>query len=201
MIGAVLVVAHFALAAVLPGLVAGTLLVGVWVVITGGLHLDGWTDCWDSLAASVPPERRREILKDSRLGTFGAVALILLLAVKITVVGREDLSPIILFLAPIMGRGIMVTGVSGARHPGEGMAGMFLSGVDANVVGWAWLIGVCPVLIAGWTGILAAAAAYVGAVWFRRFAESRLETINGDVIGGMCELCETLFLVGVCVKW
>ncbi len=80
------------------------------------------------------------------------------------------------------------------------MAALFLSGLDPSAVRWAAIIGLVPTVIAGWTGILAAAAAYVGAMWFRRFADSRLPAINGDVLGAICEFSETLFLLIACAR-
>jgi adenosylcobinamide-GDP ribazoletransferase len=199
-IGALLVIADLILSAHFPPFVTAIVTVGLWIVLTGGLHLDGWTDCWDALAASVTPEQRFIIMKDSRLGTFGAVALILLLAAKVATVAAEDLPVSALFLAPVVGRGIMVLAAYGSRHRGEGMGALFLSGLDRGTARRAALLGLVPAVILGWTGILAAAGAYLGAVWFRRFADSRLQTINGDVLGGICEFSETLFLLIACIR-
>jgi len=201
LIGVVLVAASLIVQAYLPASLSAILVVALWVAVTGGLHLDGWTDCWDALAASVPPERRREILKDSRLGTFGALSLILLLVAKIAAVGSEKISLEFLFVAPIIGRSVMVILAHGARHCGDGMASQFLAGVDDRCVRWAWILGMVPVLITGWIGIVAALAAYVTSYRFRRVAESRLGMVNGDVIGATCELCETTFLVIACARW
>jgi adenosylcobinamide-GDP ribazoletransferase len=201
LIGGVIVVAYLIVQAYLTPSLSAILIVGLWVVLTGGLHLDGWTDCWDALAASVPPARRLEILKDSRLGTFGALALLLLVAAKIAAVGSERISPTVLFVAPIVGRAAMVIGVHGAGHRGNGMASLWLAGLDGRCVTRAWVLGTVPVLIAGWTGIIAACGAYVTSFCFRRLAESRLQVVNGDVIGAMCELCETTFLLIACVRW
>ncbi|HEX2188940.1 MAG TPA: adenosylcobinamide-GDP ribazoletransferase, partial [Longimicrobiaceae bacterium] len=74
----------------LPPLAVGTLALAAWVLVTGALHLDGWADCCD--AAFAPPagdapttrERRLAILRDPRLGTFGAAGLMLLLLGKWT---------------------------------------------------------------------------------------------------------------------
>ena len=199
-IGLFLVIAHLVFFAHFPSFIAAILTVTLWIFLTGGLHLDGWTDCWDALAASVAPEQRFMILKDSRLGTFGALALIALLALKTAAVASYDLSIIALFLAPVVGRGVMVLAAYGSRHRGEGMAAKFLAGLDKKTVRWAALIGLIPAIIAGWIGILAAAGAYVGAIWFRSFSDSRLPTINGDVLGAICELSETLFLLIACAR-
>lgn len=199
-IGLLLVTAYWVLSGHLPSILVAILVVGLWVFLTGGLHIDGWTDCWDALAASVPPERRFEILKDSRLGTFGAVALILLLALKIAAVAQSDLPLIMLFVAPIVGRGLMVVAVYGSEHSKAGMAAQFLSGIDVRVVQWVAILGFGPALLAGWIGIWAVAVAYLGSACFRRFAQARLGTVNGDVMGAICELTEALVLLIACIR-
>ena len=199
-VGLLLAISSWVLSGHLPSSLVAILVVSLWVVLTGGLHLDGWTDCWDALAAAVPPERRLEILKDSRLGTFGAVGLILLLTVKIGAIAQPGFPLIILFLAPIIGRGIMVVTVHDSEHRGAGMAAQFLSGIDARVVQWVAILGFGPALLGGWIGIWALAGAYLGAVCFRRFAQARLGTINGDVMGAICELAEALVLLITCIR-
>ena len=66
-----------------PSLVCGVIGCACWVAITGGLHLDGVADCGDGLPVEVPRERRLEIMKDSRLGTFGGTALFFLSLIHI----------------------------------------------------------------------------------------------------------------------
>lgn len=201
MMGAVLSISHYVLVSCFPAALAAVLVVAIWVILTGGLHLDGWTDCWDALAASVSTERRYEILKDSRLGTFGAAALAGLLAVKVTALAGSDSPGMILFVAPIIGRGVMVMAGSRGRHHGEGMASLFLSGLDSTVVSRTTVMVAVAAILAGWTGVVALGVAYGGAAWFRRFAESRLSMVNGDVLGGMCELSEALVLIVGSLRW
>lgn len=199
-IGTILVAAQWILAGHVTPVVSAVLVVGLWVFLTGGLHLDGWTDCWDALPVAVSPERRREILKDSRLGTFGALGLLLLLAMKMGAAAAALDWPFALFLAPVAGRGIMVLVCYGVAHTSGGMAGGFLSGLDARTMKITAVVGLGPALLAGWSGITAALGACIAALWFRKFAESRLEAINGDVIGGLCEFSEAVFLVIVTMK-
>jgi adenosylcobinamide-GDP ribazoletransferase len=201
LMGGLLAAAQLALSGLFPAAVTGVLVVALWVVLTGGLHLDGWTDCWDALAAAVSRERRLEILKDSRLGTFGAVGLLFLLALKTAAVAQGDLAPLTLLLAPVAGRAVMVVAAAGSGDRGRGMAALFVAGLDEKVVRWAVILGFGPVLLAGGMGIAAAAAALLAALWFRRFALSRLGMINGDVIGGTCELAETVFLLVASARW
>src|SRR5215475_12365004 len=73
-LGALLAVADRALAAVLPPLLSAVVVLALWKAVTGGLHLDGLADCLDALAGATR-ERRRAILRDSRIGVFGTLGL------------------------------------------------------------------------------------------------------------------------------
>jgi len=201
LIGIILAAAYFLLHEHLPSFLCAIVVVGLWAVITGGLHLDGWTDCCDALPASVSPERRFEILKDSRLGTFGAVGLVFLLAVKAGAVAQADFQPMLLFFAPLAGRAIMLLAVYRSHRGVEGMGALFLTELDGRMVAWAAILGLGPAIFGGWHAILAVGGAYLGALLFRRFAESRLNAVNGDVIGAICELSEALVLLIGCLRW
>jgi adenosylcobinamide-GDP ribazoletransferase len=201
LIGLILVTANFFFQGYLPDSLLAVLVVGIWIALTGGLHLDGWADCWDALVTPVPPERRREIMKDSRLGTFGALGLFLLLALKIAAVASGALPLYFLFLAPVVGRGMIVIGARGAPHTGQGMGAAFFSGMDTASIRWVAILTFVPALLAGWIGILAAVGALIAGLCFRRLAEKRLEFVNGDVLGAICELCETSVLILGCARW
>src|SRR5712691_5303895 len=73
-----------------PPLLSALLTVTVWKLVTGGLHLDGLADCLDGLMGR-DREHRLTIMRDSRIGTFGAVGLILFLMLEI--VALTDLPP------------------------------------------------------------------------------------------------------------
>ena len=81
-IGALVSLALGLAAQLLPASLCGVIGCLVWVAVTGGLHLDGVADCGDGLIVEAPPARRLEIMKDSRLGTFGGAALFFILALK-----------------------------------------------------------------------------------------------------------------------
>jgi adenosylcobinamide-GDP ribazoletransferase len=105
MLGVVLVVADRVVLALAPPLVGAALLVAVWKIMTGGIHLDGLADCLDGLAG--PDEaRRRAIMRDSRIGVFGAAGLGLALILFVTSLSELP-APIrsrVLLLAPVLGR-------------------------------------------------------------------------------------------------
>lgn len=201
-IGGILIAAYYVAGNFLPPFITAILVVGLWIVLTGGLHLDGWTDCWDAMAASVPTERRREILKDSRLGSFGAIALIMLVGLKVASVSSENFPPVMLILAAVTGRCSMVAVSYKAQCSTVGMAAEFVSSVSRNAVIVAFVCGIsAAVLLAGTLGLAGITCAYLGSLWFKKLAESRLNIFNGDVIGAICELSEALVLVIGCGRW
>ncbi len=85
LVGELVAVIFLGLARFFPITVSAVVSVCAWVYLTGGLHLDGLADSFDGLLNSSPPERRLEIMKDPRLGAFGALGLILVVIFKISV--------------------------------------------------------------------------------------------------------------------
>ncbi|MGI0487946.1 adenosylcobinamide-GDP ribazoletransferase [Pantanalinema rosaneae CENA516] len=67
----------------MPGLVRSVVIVGVWLALTGGLHLDGAIDTADGLAV-LDPQRRLDVMADSRTGAFGVMAAVMILLLKVT---------------------------------------------------------------------------------------------------------------------
>jgi cobalamin synthase len=86
-------------------LVAAALIVVSWGVITGGLHLDGLSDTFDAVVSWRSPARKLEIMKDSRVGAMGALALIAVLLLKVALLaGGGPAWWQAALLAPVLGR-------------------------------------------------------------------------------------------------
>ena len=105
----------------------------VMVGVSRGLHLDGLADTADGFMSSRPPPRVLEIMRDSRLGTFGALAIFGVLMLKWSALGAlgPDLRPWALVFAPLAGRAALVFQLSVldyARQEG-GLAGFRVSDV------------------------------------------------------------------------
>jgi adenosylcobinamide-GDP ribazoletransferase len=201
-IGLVLTLPSVLLHAVLPRLMASALIIVLWVVLTGGLHLDGWADCCDALSATVSRERRLEILKDPRLGSFGGAGLALLLLVKFAAVASLPRSAAAFLLAPTLGRWAIVN--LAAAFPlarPDGMAAHFRSGLSRRELTWAALTAILVCGFIGWMGLLTFVAAAIAAFAFGRWATSRLGGVTGDVYGAACELVESVVLVLMCISF
>lgn len=200
MLGALLAGAGRLIDALLPPLVGAALLVTGWKAATGAIHLDGLADCLDGLAGR-DRERRLAIMRDSRIGVFGAVGLALFLLLSVTALAGLALSVRyrLLVLAPVIGR--VAPTLAGAwlppATPGQGLGAAFV----ASVSRWAGLahvaggVGLAAWLLGPW-GVAIAAAAWGAAMLWAGFAAVRLGGLTGDVLGAAVELAELGVLLG-----
>jgi adenosylcobinamide-GDP ribazoletransferase len=195
-LGAILTGTHYALNQVFSPLLSAALVVAVWAALTGGLHLDGLADCGDGLLAAVSPERRLEIMRDPRLGTFGGAALILYLLLKTLAIASLPVPSIIAFLlAPAIARWlILLVAVQPSARLG-GLGAAFKEGLNRSVYLGAAVVPMALIIIGGWRAIIAAVVAHAGAFAIVRVARSRLGGITGDVLGLTVEVSELIVLL------
>lgn len=188
----------------LPSAAAALLLV-LTVLLTRGLHLDGLADTADGLGGGRTPEERLAIMKDSRLGAFGAVSLFLVLLLKFaflqSALSLALLRSLVLF--PLISRWglVLLAGLAPYARPGgglgqamtEGATLPLIAGATASTLILSFLAGGFPGLI-----ILALAGLVVwGLSWYFR---RKLLGITGDVYGAANEVLET-FVLGSLVFW
>jgi adenosylcobinamide-GDP ribazoletransferase len=186
---------------VFPAWVAGIVTLIVWVMLTGGLHLDGLADCCDGLFVSVAPERRLEIMKDPYVGAFGVIGLIMILFLKAA--GLASLTPIssfsILLAASLARWCILPLGLMPLARP-SGMAADFVSGFQRSFILWGAIIPLTLVILLGLRGILSLVAGVGATALIIWLAKSRIGGVTGDVFGMIVEIVETVvllvFLVG-----
>lgn len=194
LIGTVLVAAQFLLRAIFPPWVASALLLALWVVFSGALHLDGFADACDALFAATTRERRLDILRDVHLGTFGAVGLVLLLIVKFAALASAT-SFASLLLAPVLGRWAMVFAATFPLARATGMAVMFRAGLTRRIVFSATMFTALVCACCGARGGIAFIVACVVALLLARLAQNRLGGLTGDVYGMMGESVEVVVLL------
>ncbi|MBI2302421.1 MAG: adenosylcobinamide-GDP ribazoletransferase [Armatimonadetes bacterium] len=176
-------------------LLAAALVLLSWVVITGGLHLDGWSDCCDGLLASVDRERRLEILKDPRLGSFGGAGLVLLLLLKLAAI-RALGGGAALLVAPVLARWVVVLTARTwpCARPG-GLGDRMRAGLGTREPILATVTALAVALAAGATGVLAVPVALAAGAAFARFAAGKLGGLTGDCYGAQIELVELVVLL------
>ena len=167
------------------------------LLLTGGLHADGFMDTADGVFSGRDRARKLEIMKDSRVGAFGVVSFVMLMFVQYALL--SDLAPMLfvpaLFVMPIIGRLAMVLAVACFPYAREdGMGKTFADMAGRSTVVIAALT--TAVLVLPW-GMLATAALVLGtlfALLFCRTMTNILGGLTGDVYGAATVLTETLVL-------
>ena len=193
-LGAGLVVADRMLLSVFPPLLAAVLLVAVWKILSGGLHLDGLADAVDGIAGR-DPERRIAIMRDSHLGVFGAAALGLCLLIFVGALDAVPAPrrPAMLLLAPAIGRlaPLLIGPLFPAATPGEGAGADFLDGLSpwATPVYVAGLWILSATILGSWGGLVLSLALASVLLW-AVFLVSRVGGLTGDALGGAVEIGE-----------
>lgn len=195
-----LIAAVHALALLLfPPLISGALALGLWVALTGGLHLDGLSDCCDGLLYPGAPEKRLEIMRDPRVGAFGALGLGLALLLKFAALASlaPERAMLAVLLAASLGRWVVL--LAGfqplARSGGAGMGADFAAGLRKSSLAWGALIPLGLTLALGLHGLLAAALGLFTAFGLLRFARARIGGVSGDVFGLLVEAVEIVILI------
>src|SRR6266540_5896051 len=187
-----------------PPLVAGIVTLIVWVVLTGGLHLDGLADCCDGLFATVTPERRLEIMKDPHVGAFGVIGLILVLFLKAAALTSfASLTPVstlgILLAASLARWCILPAGLMPLARP-CGMGADFALGFRRSFIIWGAIIPLALMIMLNLRGILATLIGVGTAALILWLVKLRIGGVTGDVFGMIVEIVETVtlltFLIG-----
>jgi len=201
----------------LPGpfapLVAAVFSTIATVLFTGALHEDGLADVADGLGGSHDRRRSLEIMKDSRIGAFGAIALVLAFAGKIALlaeIGATDAPALVagLVLAHVLSRAWPLLVIRWLPYAGEADGSKAKPMADAIgggtlLAGALWTVAV----LAGIAGLQGAAflvvpfvlSALALAVVLRLFAR-RLGGFTGDCLGATQQVCEIACYLGVALR-
>ena len=188
----------------LPGTVRSTLLVTLSVFITGGLHCDGLMDSADGLFSGRSRERMLEIMKDSRLGTHGALGLIFTLLLKALAVGQLLDGPHpawgALVAAPVVGRSLMALLMYHQRYArSNGLGNLYIGKISGRQLGITLGGGLLlAVLLCGGAGLWGWLGCLLFAWGYRQALYRTLGGQTGDTLGGGNELFELCFLLLLC---
>ncbi len=202
----------------LVGLLIGGLLVGVdylaclwWnrivaslldvfflIWITGALHLDGVGDTADGLYGQRSREDALAIMKDSRIGAMGSIAILSVVLLKwIALSSVIDGRSLVLLTVPAFGRCAQLVGMRSLPYGRqEGLGRTF---IEAPMHWYGFLLILLPVggaAFLGIQGLVLLAGFILVTLGTLAFYKRRLGCITGDMLGALCEVCETgLFLL------
>jgi len=167
------------------------------IMITGALHLDGLADTFDGVYSNRDKDRILEIMKDSRIGSNGVLALMGVLALKITLIlsVSEDYIYPILFFMPIVSRFTVPFFCYGAKYAREkGMGNFFIGKVTLKQL---MITLVIYIILATFNKNIALVGIPVLAIsyLYRRHIEKIIGGLTGDIIGSNIEIMEIVFLI------
>ena len=206
-LGALLMAGDAGLAQFLPRPVVDALLLAILVLASGALHLDGFADLCDGVGGGRDRETALRIMKDSCIGVFGAVGLILLLLLKFLALTSlpAGVKPAALLLMPVAGRWapvLLAVTVPYLRGPeGTGSAFAAHAGLRELLFSSLTFLAMAVILFRLEGAVLCASLALAG-IGFGAWSKCRLGGVTGDVLGAAVELLEllTLLLVVAMVK-
>jgi len=183
-------------------------------LLTGAFHEDGLADVADGLGGSADREHALAIMKDSRLGTYGVLTLVLAVAAKIALLavlaGQSEAGVLLaLFAAHVVSRFAPLLIVRQLRYVGDEQASKSKPLVESLgrrelAIAAAWCVP--PLLLACLVRGIAFVAVpllLAALAWWRmmRLFETRLQGFTGDALGATQQVCEIAFYLGAAIAF
>lgn len=198
-LGAVLAAENLLLTPLFGDALAAVVLVLTLVVLTGAVHLDALADTADALSAGSNRRRALEIMRDSRIGSFGTAAIFFFLALEIVALATmgEERRAAALWLAPGLARWAMVAcswRVDYLRAEGAGTL-LVGPGGDRNLMLAGAIAAIAGLPILSWRLLVAYAIAAALATAVRAAYRRWLGGVTGDLLGAAGELVELAVLL------
>lgn len=197
LIGGLTGLAYWLAALVLPPGLAALLSTGFGLLLTGSFHEDGFADCCDGLGGGTTPARALEIMRDSRLGTYGAAGLGLMLGAKILALASlpAGLAPLALVAGHAASRASAVIVIATGRYVrSHGTGKPVARGIGPKGLAFSLVTGAAGLLAlalaAGWAATGALAGLAIGHVVMRHRFEKRLGGYTGDCLGAVQQASE-----------
>lgn len=183
--------------------VAGAIAVATALLITGAFHEDGLGDIADAFGGGTTVERRLEIMKDSRHGTYGVAAICTSIATRILAVASFPSATTLfvgLVAAHTMARGAAVASM--AIFPPVGRAGLGASYSRSTTTRRGLVAAALAIIIAtaatGWWVLPVLAAVAMAAAAVAWLALRKIGGVSGDVLGAIEQVAECAALVVLC---
>ncbi|ADL51952.1 adenosylcobinamide-GDP ribazoletransferase [Clostridium cellulovorans] len=182
---------------VVPGYFQIVCAVLAYLCLTGAFHIDGLADTADAIYSSRKKEVMLEIMKDSRVGTNGVIAIIFDLILKILLISVSRNIPIAIFLSPVVGKLVQPILMYKANYPREnGLGNIYIGKVTLLNSAICCILGTLITTIGVKViGIIATLGCLFFIFLFRKYIEKKIGGITGDILGAGSELAEVLFLL------
>lgn len=205
-IGATLVGISYLSSLIFSPHVTAIITVFILVVITGGLHLDGLSDSFDGLLSYRDKEKIILIMKDSRVGAMGLLAVVFVVLFKIAFVQTliESGEFIMILALPLIGRLSLVMACYKGRTisksiMGEPFIGKLSKRYYYGIIFFYGALAVSVIylfygLIYGISFIFTVFILHFIVIYFKKFSYEKIDGISGDILGAICEMSETIYV-------
>jgi len=176
-----------------PG-IAGLLATLIILALSGGLHLDGLADCADGFLSHRPRQEVLAIMKDSRTGAMGVIAIVAALLIKVKGIEAAGVDPWrVVLLMPLAGRVMILLTMALLPYarPEGGIGSLFYSpGLWPRALAGLAFFYLAGWYVAGIAGLAAAGAALAVTLFFSLLSWYIIGGATGDTLGAACEISE-----------
>jgi len=175
-----------------PAPLAALAAVAFWSIVTGTLHEDGLADVADAFRTGRSPQRIHAILKDSRIGSYGATAIAFSMMARWLGVSTAS-GPVVLRLAAVLAlsRTVMVALAWVSRPAGTGLGAAFARSMSTPVALVAIAQGIAAALLCGpRLGAVLLAVNALLVLSARQYFHRHIGGVTGDCLGATCQLSE-----------
>lgn len=197
LIGAISSLSFFIISRISSREIASFITLFIWESISGGIHLDGFADTLDGLMSRKDREGILEIMRDSRIGVFGAVGIFFIIGLKYLALKNSNMPILSLLISPIIGRFLLTVSIyffPYARTTGKG--GIFSGTVKPEDLFLSLVITILlSTIIGGLKGLLTLVVAVIICFIFGVYLTRRIGGLTGDNYGAICELGEVIPLL------
>ena len=195
LLGIVIAAIDYVVGLVLPPMPLSVITALAMTGISGGLHMDGLADTADGFFSARPRERVLEIMRDSRTGVMGVIAVVFVIILKISLLMSlsPDLRFSIILLMPLAGRCslVMMMRILPYVRQQSGLATAF--GVEKSWVNVLWssvFFVMAGLIMEKWLGLAVSISSLLVAVLFLVYCFRKIGGYTGDTLGAVCEITE-----------
>mgnify|MGYP001589761025 CR=1 FL=1 len=183
----------------LPALVKSAMILILSILITGGIHLDGFADTCDGFYGNKSGEKILEIMRDSRIGVMGVIGIVSLLLLKFSVIVSLSEAPLwkILIMMPVFSRwsqALACNAASYARREGKAKYFMEYASRRDVIIGGIFTL-IISVLLMQHRGLVLFFASLIPVSLFLYYIKRRIKGMTGDTIGAVNEIAEVCVLL------
>ena len=203
LVGGVGALVFYGVNQIFPVAVAIVLSMVATILFTGAFHEDGFADFCDGFGGGYTPERILEIMKDSRIGTYGTLGLVLIIGVKFITLIHIDAAyiPFVLIVGHMFSRVfpvLMIYTSTYARLDATSKTKPIGNADSTPSLIFALFTGGLSLLMLEWQEALVGTTVLLIITFiFRRYATRKIGGYTGDVLGALQQLCEVFFYLTI----